>query len=152
MGGRYMVTGRTAATAATADNVGGAFWNPHATKPVFVYELYWFKTVATADNPAMVRTSTKGTVTTAVTPDVDNDYDHVAAPISISELDITYSAQPTLSKPYLGAWPLGAAIGMGFMWVASVKPILVKAGEGLAIATAQAVILQPADFTVVWEE
>lgn len=147
----YRVAGRTATTAATADNVAGALWNPHATMDLTVDEVHFFHANATADQPGLVRTTTRGTASSTVTPDIDNHDERLLAPITGALLDITYSAQPTVSAPYLHRVNLPAAIGAGFMWVFP-HGIRVPAGTGLAVATAVAVALQAGDLTVVWHE
>lgn len=152
MGLSYRVGGRTANTAATADNVGAALWNPHATKDIYLRELHWFQTAATVSNPGLVRISARGTASASVTPDIDNDDLRLLAPISGAILDITYSAQPTVSTPYLHRTNLPAAIGSGFIWVFVGLVLRIAAGWGIAVATPVAVILQASDVTVVWEE
>ena len=148
---RYRVAGRTAATAATADNVGGALWNPHATKDIYLYEMHFFHITGTVDNEGLIRTSTRGTQTVTVTPDIDNDDDRLLAPISGAVLDVTYSAQPTVQPPYMQRINLPAAIGAGYIWIFE-RGIRIPAGTGLALATPVAVVLQAGDLTVVWEE
>jgi hypothetical protein len=147
----YRVAGRSVATAATADNFGAALWNPHATKDITLREIHWFKTVATADNLGLARTTTRGTATLTVTPDIDNHDDLLLAPISGALLDLTYSAQPTIGSPYKMRINLPAAIGAGMIWVFE-RGLRIPAGNGIGIATPTAVILQPGDITVVWEE
>ena len=117
MGNRYYVAGRTAATAATIDNVGAELWNPHGTKSVYVNEVWWFQTTAAVGNQGLVRTSAKGTSTLTVTPDADNATDRRAVPPSGATLELTFSAQPTLATPYLARTNTAAAIGLGFIWV-----------------------------------
>lgn len=148
----YRTGGRCVATAATADNVGAALWNPHATMDLTVDEVHFFQTVGTVSNPGLVRTTTRGTQTLTVTPDIDNHDERLLAPITGALLDLTYSAQPTLATPYLMRINLPAAIGAGFIWAFAPKGIRVPAGTGLAIATPVAVILQPGDVTFVWHE
>lgn len=148
---RYRVAGRTAATAATADNCAGALWNPHATKDITVYEVHFFHVTGTADNEGLTRITARGTASSTVTPDIDNDDARLLAPISGALLDVTYSAQPTLASPYLQRINLPAAIGAGFIWVFE-RGIRVPAGTGLALATPTAVILQAGDLTFVWDE
>lgn len=148
---RYAVAGRAAATAATADNVGAALWNPAAAKGLKVVEVHWFKITATADNLGIVRISTRGTQTLTVTPDADNDYERLVVPATGALLDLTYSAQPTLQTPYLKRINLPAAVGAGVMWVFPI-PIDVPFGTGLAIATPTAVVLQSADVTFVFDD
>lgn len=148
---QYRVAGRCVATAATADNVGAALWNPHATMDLTVDEVHFFHNVATADNPGLVRTTTRGTATLTVTPDIDNHDERLLAPITGALLDLTYSAQPTVAGPYLHRINTPAAVGVGFLW-AFPRGIRVPAGTGLAIATPVAVILQPGDVAFVWHE
>lgn len=153
MASTYQTGGRSAATAATADNFGAALWNPHASKPIRVREIWWFKTVATADSYQVARITARGTSTLTVTPDIDNDRDRLLAPGSGALLDLTYSGQPTLQAPPLHRGNLPAVIGAGFIKVFD-PPIRIAAGEGIGIAvpTGLSVVLQPADITFVWEE
>jgi hypothetical protein len=116
-----------------------------------VFEVHFAKTVATVDNPGLVRTTTRGTQTLTVTPDIDNHNLRLLTAITGAVLDLTYSAQPTIAGPYLDRKNLPAAIGGNFIWVFE-KGVRVPAGTGLAIATPVAVILQPGDVTFVWEE
>jgi hypothetical protein len=149
---RYRVGGRTVDTAATADNVGAALWNPSTSKGIYVEEVHWAKVGATVDNPGLVRISARGTATTTVTPDIDNDDANALAPVSGALLDVAYSAQPTITAPYMHRTNLAAAGGAGFIWTFRDPGIFIPAGEGLAIATPVAVILQDSDVTFVWSE
>lgn len=148
---RYRVAGRTAATAATADNFGGQLWNPHATKDITVYEVHWFKITATADNLGLARTTARGTSSGNVTPDIDNHDDLLLAPISGAIADISFSGQPTIATPYKQRINLPAAVGAGMIWVFE-KGLRVPAGNGLGVATPTAVVLQAADLTYVFDE
>ena len=151
---RYSVGGRSVATAATGDNVGAALWNPHATKPIWVRKIEWFKTVGTADNPSLVRISTRGTASLTVTPTATNDWQSASvAPVSGMLLDLTYSAQPTVAGVYLIRNNLIATVGAGLVWdLDKDGGIRVGPGTGLAVATPVAVILQPADVTFYVKE
>lgn len=151
---KYSIAGRSVATGATANAVGTALWNPSTAKPIWVCEIKAFKTVATVDNPGLVRITARGTATLTVTPDIDNDKSRRLTPPSGALLDLTYSAQPTLADPYLERTNLPAAIGSGLIWVYPNEDdwIEVPPGTGLAIATPVAVILQPMDVTFVWKE
>ena len=154
MASRYQCAGRSTATAATADYVIANFWNPHASKPLWVREIWYAKTIATADYIQVARSTTAGTSPgSTVTPDIDNDRDRQLAPGTVALLYMgTYaSTQPTLQTPPLARYALPAAIGSGLVLVFD-PPIRVAAGEGLAIATSVATIGQPADVTFVWEE
>jgi hypothetical protein len=116
-----------------------------------VDEVHFFQTTATVSNPGLVRTTTRGTQTTTVTPDIDNHDERLLAPITGAVLDLDYSADPTIAGPYLHRLNLAAVIGVGFIWVFN-RGIRVPAGTGLALATPVAVLLQPGDVTFVWHE
>lgn len=151
---RIRVGGRNAATAATANHVAACLWNPHASIRLRVYEISWSKTVATADNMALVRTSTRGTPGSTVTPTIDNETDRAVAPPSGALLDLgAYTAQPTLlnSGTPLWRWNLPAAVGSGFM-LSLPEELEIPPGGGLAIITPVATILQPADVSFAWAE
>jgi hypothetical protein len=148
---RYRTAGRSVATAATADNIGAALWNPHATMDLTVDEIHFFITVATTTNPGIVRITTRGTQTLTVTPDIDNHDERLLTCITGAVLDLTYSAQPTIAGPYLDRKVFPAAVGAGWTWVFD-PGIRVPAGTGLAIATPVAVILGAGDVTYVWHE
>src|SRR6266487_2355757 len=135
---RYAVSGPTAATAATADNVIASLWNPSAARSIFVKEAHVFKTTAgAADIVNIRRSSTKGTVTTSFVGAIEGDFDHAIAPVSVAEIDLAFSAQPTLSGTAgrgLFGMCVPGAIGAGAMWVFE-EPIQVKAGTGLCLCT-----------------
>jgi hypothetical protein len=150
--GLNSVAGRSAATAATADNFACALWNPASTKDLWVIEVALAKTVATADNHGIVRITARGTQTSTVTPDTDNAWNRDGTPPTGAVLDVTYSAQPTIASPYLKRWNLPAAIGAGFVFTFPNPGIRVPAGTGLGIATPVAVILQASDVTYTWYE
>jgi hypothetical protein len=148
----YRVAGRTVvSTGAGADNIGCALWNPHATMDLTVDEVHFFNTVATVSNPGLVRTTTRGTTVTTVTPDIDNHDERLLAPITGALLDVDYSADPTIAGPYLYRVNLPAVIGSGMMWVFS-RGIRVPAGTGLAIGSPVAVATTAMDVTYVWHE
>lgn len=149
---RYAVAGRSAATAATADNFGAALWNPHASRSLYVVEIHWFKTVATRDDVEIARITARGTATVTVTPDVDNDYARIVAPVTGALLDTTYSAQPTIAGPAMYRNVLPAAIGAGFIYAFGGPGIEIPFGTGLGIGTPVATILQPADVTFIFDD
>jgi hypothetical protein len=150
----FSIGGRTVATAATANHAAAELWNPSATKGIYVTQIAWSKTVATADNIGIVRSSARGTARSTVTPAQQNDADYQAAPPSGAVLDLSvFSVQPTLisATAFMFRWNLPAAIGSGFI-LPLPDPIFVPAGTGLVILTPAAVILQPADVTYFWRE
>lgn len=150
----YSVGGRTAATAATANHCGAALWNASSTRWLFITQISWAKTVATADNVGFVRISTRGTAGSTVTPAQQNDYTYDGAPPTGALLDLAaYSVQPTIisSTAYIWRWHLPAAVGAGFI-LPLPAPIGVPPGAGLAIVTPPATVLQPADVGFWWYE
>jgi len=149
--GRYAISGRSTATAATANHAGAAVWNASAVRQIKVVEIWWFKRVATADNIALQRITVRGTPASTVTPDIDNDLEKVVAPVSGFVLDLgVYSAEPTFSTPPLAQTNLPASLGAGFIWVFS--GIWIPAGTGLALYTPDAVVLQPGDVTFIVDD
>jgi hypothetical protein len=149
----YRVAGRSVvSTGALADNVGCALWNPHATMDLTVDEIHFFNTVATVSNPGVVRTTTRGTAVTTVTPDIDNHALRLLDRITGAVLDVDYSADPTVSGPYLARYNLPAVIGSGLMLSFAPRGIRVPAGTGLALASPVAVATTSMDVTYVWHE
>lgn len=150
----FSVGGRTAATVATANHAGAQLWNASTTKSIFVTQISWSKTVATADNVGIVRSSARGTAGSTVTPAQQNDFAYDAAPPSGALLDLAaFSVQPTLisSTAYMFRWHLPAAVGAGFI-LPLPQPIEVPQSTGLVIVTPPATILQPADVAFFWTE
>ena len=150
----FSIAGRSVATAATANVAGAQLWNASSTKSIFVTQIAWSKTVATADFVALVRSSARGTAGSTVTPAQQSDNDYVGAPPSGALLDLsTFSAQPTLisATSYMFRWSLPAAIGSGFI-LPFPDLLTIPAGTGLVIVTPPATIQQPADVTFWWKE
>lgn len=150
----YSLGGRTVATAATQNHAGAQLWNPSASRTLFVTQIAWSKTIATADNLAVVRTSARGTAGSTVSSALQDDYDYDGAPPTGAVLDLAaFSGQPTIvaSASPMFRWYLPAAIGSGFIWPCP-APIKVPPGTGLALITPTATILQPADVTFAWTE
>lgn len=150
---RYGVGGRSVATAATLNHAGAALWNPSTNIQLSVYEIHWFKTVATADSLGLGRITTRGTPGSTVTPDADNNFGRSKnTPGSGALLDLAaYTLQPTLATPPILRSNLPAAIGAGLIWVFN-QPWIIPPGEGLCIFTPLAVILQPGDVNFIWDE
>ena len=94
---RVRVGVRTNATAATTNVQAAVLWNPHATIRLRVYEISWFKTVATADNLALLRVTGRGTPTTTATPTIENETDRAVAPPSGAVVDTAWSTGPTIT-------------------------------------------------------
>lgn len=150
----YAVAGRMGGvTAATADNFGATLWNPDASRSLWVVEIYIQKITATVDNHGIVRTSTRGTQTSTVTPDADNDLtERELVPDTGAVLDVDFSAEPTAQGPYMYRGNLPAAIGSASQYIFPGIGIKVPFGTGLGIATPVAVAMQVADITYVFAE
>lgn len=152
-GNRYSTAGRTAATAATADHTLCSLWNPHASKPIYVREIWVFSSAATAYNIGVQRISTRGTPGSTVTPDADNAFDRLAVPPSGALLDLAaFTVQPTQQGPYMLRAYLGAAVGAGAMFIMQDEAIKVPFGTGLAVNTTTALAAQASDVTYIWDE
>lgn len=150
----YMVGGRmNAATTAATDDIAAHLWNPSTTKTIFVREVWFTKSAATADGQKLIRTTTIGTTPGAtITPDIDNDVMLGLAPVSVAVMyTANFATEPVVAGPALAQTNLPAAVGAGFIWVFSTA-IAVPAGTGLAVASPTAVIIQIADITYVWDE
>ena len=143
---------RTSATAATANIAGAGLWNP-GTRAIWLNQISWFKTVATADNIAVLRNSARGTATNLAAVQ-SNDHDYMGAPFSTAGVDVAYTVQPTLvsATAYLFRAHMGAAVGAGFIWNVPGLGIEIPPGAGIVLVTPPATVLQPADCTFVWTE
>lgn len=149
---RWSIAGRPAATAATINHVGAQMWNPSSTKTVWVTAIGYSKTVATADQMALKRSTARGTVpTSTITPTIASDYDRITSPVSAAVLELaTFTTQPTLEGVPLLQYSLPAAVASGFIMPFESKDlhgIEILPGAGLCIYTPVATILQPADVT-----
>ena len=150
----YGVRGRTAATAATADNGIAALWNPHATKRLTVYEIGLMAASAPASGASVYlrRTSARGTAGSTVTPGIQNGYQRDIAPVSGVLLDLAaYSVQPTFETGGLKGWVLMAVAAATILYPIS-KGIVVPPGTGLALVTAAAIIIPISEVWAVWAE
>jgi len=153
MANRYAVAGRTVATAATANHVAAQLWNPHATKSIYVREVWAFVTTAASANFGLSRSSARGATPTAtVTPDADNAFDRRAVPPSAAVLETaTFGTQPTLAGPNMAQAISAAVIGAG--WVFGFpEAIEVPAGTGLCVTTTIAAAFPASDITFAWDE
>jgi len=149
---RYSVAGRNAATGAAADQPGAVLWNASSAKTIYCREISGFTSSAVAWALQLIRTSTRGTAGSTVTPDIDNDRDRLLAPPSTVVLDLgLFSSAPTVQGPAMARTHVGAVIGAAFGWVFN-PPIAIPAGTGLAIANVPATASPTMDFTFVWEE
>ena len=150
---RYSVSGRNAATGAVADEPGAVLWNPSSAKIIYCREISGFTSSAVAWALQLIRTSTRGTPGSTVTPDIDNDRDRLRAPESGALLDLALftSTAPVVEGPPLARTHLGAVIGSAFALNLN-PPIAIPAGTGLAIANVPATAGPTVDWTFVWEE
>jgi hypothetical protein len=130
----YSVRGLTVATAASADQVICHLWNASSSRKIYVVEMSLFKTAAgtSGDSVYIQRVTARGTQTSTVTPDIDNDWDHELAPPSGAVLDVDFSAEPTAAGPALSGFAIANVISSGFLWPCP-RRIAIKAGNGLAM-------------------
>lgn len=154
----YRISGRTVATAATANHGCAALWNAATAYRLAVWEI---AICASGAAPAagctilIQRISARGTAGSTVTPNIASDANRTLAPISGALLDLaTYTVQPTVDAPTNGAlyrWGLAAVQGSGVIIPFS-TPIYVPAGAGLAIIVGAAVAIPASDVTFTWSE
>jgi hypothetical protein len=142
------------ASGATADDVGAHLWNPDANKWLYLREVHVFTTVATAQHPGLVRTTTIGTTPgTTVNPDADNAFDRAVAPSSSADLYAgTFATDPAVAGPYLTRAIIPGAIGAAVMWSFLDEPIGIPPGTGIGVATPIATALQLNRYTFIWDE
>lgn len=147
----YFVSGRTAATAATAGHAAAQLWNPHATVRVTVWEIWIGANAAPAASCAVHvrRSTTRGTGASTVTPAIQNDGARGGAPPSGFVVDLAaFSVQPTLEAIALAGWTLGAVAGSGII-MPFPRGIEVPPGAGLVLVCGNAVAIPASDITFV---
>jgi hypothetical protein len=146
---KWSIAGRTAATAATANQVGAQLWHPAgSTRSLRVMAVSWYQNTAGPSVVAVDRSSARGNAATSLTPVVTNDWAGNTAPPSAAVLDLAaFSQQPTLVPgTELFRASLANAAGSGFNHPFP-GGITIPAGTGLCIYTPVGTILQPADVT-----
>jgi len=148
----YIVRGRTAATAATADHAVFGVWNPHATQRIKLIQWSLFKTGAgTAGDTIRFRRSTaRGTAGSTVTPDIDHHSERAIAPPSGFLLDLAaFSVQPTLDASELGTGWVAAAFAAAGGVFAIPGGIVIPPGTGIVAIQTAATIWPISEVTVV---
>ena len=150
---RYMVGGRGVVTSTTQYDPEAVLWNASTVKDLYLTEVGWSSSAATTANIALIRTTTRGTPGSTVTPDIDNDRDRLLAPASGALLDLGAftGTLPTTAGPSMGLALLPNVAGSQFVAVFR-PPIRIPAGTGLAMATSQAAALGAGDVFFVWDE
>jgi hypothetical protein len=143
--------GRTAATAASANQAVASLWNPHGTARVYLTFLELCTTGAVAQSFALQRISARGTATTTVTPNADNAYDRDVANVAGMVLDVAYSVQPTLVAAVLWRWNIPNVAGSGFMKQFPGRGISIPPGTGLCLVGVTASV-PIADVNVLFED
>lgn len=145
----YEAGGLTTAPAATADKMYCSLWNTAATDRLRIREIGFTNTAATASKIAIKRITARGTNTTTLagTP-IDNN-DAAAA----GTLDLTYSADPTVTGNYLRRAHLANVIGAGLLWTWWNGPgLVVPVSVGVAFVVPTAVAGAALECWIVWEE
>ena len=151
----YIVRGRTAATAATADHALCALWNPHATQRVKIVQFGVFKSAAgtAGDAIRLRRITARGTAGSTVTPGIAQHSTRGVAPVSGVLLDLAaYSVQPTLDTLDSGLpWVAAAVAGAGVIYPIP-NGIEIGPGAGLSIIQVAATAWPISDVAFVWLE
>lgn len=150
----YMVRGRTAATAATAGLAIAALWNPHASVRLHLHEIWFCANVAPGAGSAFEirRLSARGTPASSVTAAAVHDTEGSIAAVSGAVVDVNvYTVVPTITAGALGAWTLGAVAGAGLV-LPFPRDIEIPAAAGLALVTANAIIVPVSDVTFVFSD
>jgi hypothetical protein len=149
---RYIVHGKTAATAATIDHALAQLWNPSTAYRLRVKEVWVFKQAAgAADEPVLRRATARGTAGSTVTPTIVNNDERALAPPSGALLDMAaFTVQPTLEALGVAGGVLPAAIGTGYMWI--FQNLVVPPGNGLVITTGIALAFPVSRVTFLWDE
>lgn len=147
----YRMAGRSAATTATTGNALFGLWNPHATVRVRTVEIGICCNGAPAAGASLFasRTTARGTSTSTVTPDIDNDTQRAQSPTSGLVLDLTYSAQPTFDASSLWQWTFAAVSASGIIVPLE---IAIPPGTGLAFRNVGGIIFPISDVSVGWRE
>ena len=144
---KYLVSGTSIVTAATANHCAAQLWNPSGSKSIYVNAVSWFHTVGTADFSALgISTARGATPNNTQTPDADNDYNQEVTPDTATVLEMgTFGTQPTIATPRLFGVPFGAAVGAGVIVPLGEdrNGFRVKPGNGMVIFTPVATALQP---------
>lgn len=153
----FSISGRSAATAATANHCAAQLWNPSTTRPLWVMEVSMFIRTAAVGNLAIKHSSARGaTPATSVTAAATNDLDGETAPLTgaVAEFAL-FTTQPTLTGNIVFGYNFPAAISAGFQRRfdnPARHGVKVAPGTGLCLYTPDAVILPAADITFVCYE
>lgn len=152
----WLAVVRTAATAGGAGNEAIAqLWSPASVRTVKVSEIYICAngTPTAGSSFWLRRTSAKGTVTTTVTPDANNDVRGLTAPPSGTELHGDWSVEPTLAGSVgLGGWTLGAVASAEKRLIYPLGgEIEIPAGQGLLLCTKDTLAFPVCDVSFKWD-
>jgi hypothetical protein len=156
--GVFSVRGFSATSANVANGALGGFWNPDSVQRVKVLEVSVFQAALTGvvSKKYLVRTTTRGTAGSTITPDADNAWEEEDIPASGALLDLAaYSVEPTLASPpmfgmcLVGASSLGA--GFGYVWLMP-SGLWLPPGTGLAICDQIGANGPTSEIYVAWEE
>jgi hypothetical protein len=147
----YRMAGRCAATTATTGNALFGLWNPHGTLRARTAEIGICCNGAPAAGASLFvsRVTARGTSTSTVTPDIDNDIQRTQTPTSGLLLDLTYSVQPTFDASALWQWTFAAVSASGIIVPLE---IAIPPGAGIAFRNVGAIIFPISDISVGWRE
>lgn len=146
----YAVSNRVPAVSASPEPLA-VLWNPSTTRTLYVTRVEIVGEAGASMQRALIRTSTRGTPGSTVTPDADNSYSRDAAPPSGALLDCSdFTVVPTTQGPELWRFASGAVTGSGTD-IYNRKPIEVPPGTGLS-AHHNGGTPTPATVTFHWKE
>ncbi len=151
---RYVVQGKTVATAATIDHAICEIWNPSSSKRIHLLQLHVSKQAAgAADEPVLRRATAKGTSGSTITPGQVNEYEQAAAPPSGFTLEMSaFTVQPTLASGALHGFVLPGSVGAGVMWVFDDNGLEIPAGQGIVLTTGIALAFPVSRVTAIVED
>jgi len=151
----YTVRGRTAATAANANDTIAQLWNPSSSQRLRLIQFGLIKNAAgtAGDSFRLRRTSARGTAGSTVTPGQAHHSIFGVAPVSGALLDLAaFTVQPTLVAGELGPdWIANSLTACGLHYPIP-GGIEIPPGAGLALVQAAATIWPISGVTFVWLE
>lgn len=148
--GRYYSVGGRNTAAATG--MAATLWNPSSTRSIWCVECESSRTAGLSPNMVWVRTVTRGTPASTVTPDVDNDFMRQLAPNSGAVLDLgLYTVDATEATPALVNSFDSTSIGSSERYIFPGLGIRIPPGTGFGMARTGGTI-NPRDFYFVFRE
>jgi len=135
----------------------GAIWNPHSTIRLILVAM----SVAVQASPgiavslALRRSSTRGTPTVTITPDIDSSWERDKAPAAAPLIDLQYSALPTLDASILDRFHVVSAapvVSTGFDKPMTFPGLIIPPGTGFVFGDVLDTTAVVADWTFTWRD